>query len=162
MADVQSGIKGVRLDTWQVSLQVEHPDPSNNAMLDYGIWDTRTGGEVDSEETLYHPGGMKDPYSLGGRTTPGQLTLSRNYRLGRDHDGPSGSPGIQQLIDAVGISRVTVTATPMDRYKNLSGRSIVWKGTLKTLTLPEHNSESTGEAGMIELVCSIDNKPSAT
>jgi len=154
-------IKAARLDTWLVTLQVEHPHQPGK-WIKYGIWDTRTGGEIDSEERLYYPGGMRPPYSLGGRITPGQLTLSRNYRLGRDHDGPTGSPGIQQLIDAAGVSRVRVSAQPMDRYKNVYGKPIVWNGTLKTVTLPEHNSESTSDPGMLELVCTIDNKPTAT
>src|SRR5262252_438761 len=136
-------IRGTRLDTWQVTLQVEHPHKPGN-MIPYGVWDTRTGGEIDSEERLYYPGGMAPPYSLGGRITPGQLTMSRNYRLGRDHDN------IQQLIDAAGVSRVVISAQPMDRYKNHYGRPIVWTGTLKTVTLPEHNSESTSDPGMVE------------
>jgi hypothetical protein len=148
-------IRGTRQDTWQVTLQVEHPH-NPGSMINYGIWDTKTGGELDSEEHLYHPGGMMPPYSLGGMITPGQITLTRNYRLGRDHDN------IQQLIDAVGVSRVSIHQQPMDRYKNHYGRPIVWTGTLKTVTLPEHNSESTADPAMIELVCSIDSAPTST
>jgi hypothetical protein len=148
-------IRGTRLDTFLVTLSVEHPHNPGH-MIDYGIWDTRTGGEIDSEERLYYPGGMANPYSLGGRKTPGNVTLSRNYRLGRDHDN------IQQLIDAAGVSAIKVSMQPMDRYKNRYGSPIVWTGTLKTVTLPEHNSESTSDPGMIELVCTIDNPPTST
>jgi hypothetical protein len=148
-------IKGTRQDTFLVTLSVENPHKLGN-FINYGTFDTKTGGEVDSEERLYYPGGMQPPYSLGGRVTPGQVTLTRNYRLGRDHDN------IQQLIDAVGRSRVKVSQQPMDRYKNSYGRPIVWTGTLKTLTLPEHNSESTSDPGMIEVVCTIDKPPTST
>jgi len=148
-------IRGTRQDTWQVSLSVEHPH-NPGSMINYGVWDTKTGGEVDSEERLYYPGGMAPPYSLGGRITPGQITLTRNYRLGRDHDN------IQQLIDAVGVSRIIISQQPMDRYKNMYGRPIVWTGTLKTVTLPEHNSESTSDPGMIEIVATIDGPPTST
>lgn len=148
-------IRATRQDTWQVNLQVEHPHNPGH-MIDYQIWDTKTGGEIDSEENLYYPGGMKPAYSLGGRTVPGQITLSRNYRLQRDHDN------IQQLIDAVGKSDVIISMQPMDKYKNHYGSPIVWKGTLKTLTLPEHNSMSTTDPAMIELVCSIEAPPTST
>lgn len=148
-------IRGTRQDTFQVSLQVEHPH-NPGSWINYGIWDTKTGGEIDSEERLYYPGGMAPPYSLGGRITPGQVTLTRNYRLGRDHDN------IQQLIDAVGVSRISVSVQPMDRHKLIYGRPIVYTGTLKTVTLPEHNSESTSDPGMLEVVCTIDSAPTST
>ena len=148
-------IKGTRQDTWLVNLKVENPHRLGN-MIDYGIWDTKSGGEIDSEENLYYPGGMRPAYSLGGRTNPGQITLSRNYRLSRDHDN------IQQLIDAVGKSKVIISQRPMDRFKNPYGSPIVWRGTLKTLTLPEHNSMSTTDAAMIEIVCSIEAPPTST
>jgi hypothetical protein len=158
---MSANIQGTRLDTWFVTLQVENPN-SPGDYIHYEVWDTRTGGEIDSEERIYYPGGMAPSYSLGGRKTPGQLTLSRNYRLGRDHDGYQANPGIQQLIDAAGVSRVIISATPMDRYKKHHGRPIVWTGTLKTVTLPEHNSESTSDPGMITLVCTIDAPPTST
>jgi hypothetical protein len=148
-------IRGTRQDTFLVTLSVEHPHSLGN-WINYGVWDTKSGGEVDSEERLYYPGGMAPPYSLAGRVNPGQITISRNYRLGRDHDN------VQQLIDAVGVSRVKISQQPMDRHKNNYGRPIVWTGTLKTLTLPEHNSESTSDPGMIELVCTIDKPPTST
>jgi hypothetical protein len=148
-------IKGTRQDTWQVTVSIEHPH-NPGSFINYGIWDTKTGGALDSEERLYYPGGMRPAYSLGGRTTPGEITLSRNYRLGRDHDN------IQQLIDAVGVSRVFITQQPMDRYKNMYGRPIVWTGTLKTLTLPEHNSESTSDPAMVEIVVTTDASPTST
>ena len=148
-------IRGTRQDTFQVTLMVEHPHVANN-MINYGVWDTKTGGEIDSEERLYYPGGMAPPYSLGGRVTPGQVTLSRNHRLGRDHDN------IQQLIDAVGVSRISIHVQPMDRYKNIYGRPIIYTGTLKTVTLPEHNSETTSDPGMLEVVCTIDSPPTST
>jgi len=158
MSAVQTNILGTRQDTWMVGLQVENPhDPGQ--FLEFGIWDTRSGGEIDSDERLYYPGGMLPPYSLGGRPTPNQMTIARNYRIGRDHMGTAGPPGVQTLIDAVGVSRVIVTVFPMDRFKNQSSRAIVWTGTLKTVNLPEHNSESASDPGMIELTITVDAKP---
>jgi hypothetical protein len=149
---MSSQILGTRQDTFLVNLTIEDPHNLDN-LIDFGTWDTRTGGEVDSEERLYYPGGMLPAYSLGGRVTPGNVTISRNYRVGRDHDR------IHKLVDAVGKSRCYVGMTPMDRYKKQHGPPITWVGTLKTVTFPEHNSESTGDPGMIELVISVDKPP---
>ena len=150
---------GTRLDTWQVNVMVEHPDQPG-VFIDYDVWDTKTGGALDSEERLYYPGGMRDPYSLGGRILPGQVTVSRNYRVERDHFGYGKTPGVQQLIDSVGISRVIVSQHMMDRFHKLYESSpIVYTGTLKTVTLPEHNSESASDPAMIELVITVDTKP---
>jgi len=158
---VQQNILGTRQDTFMVTLMVEHPH-KNGQYLDYGIWDTRTGGEIDSEEHLYHPGAMKEPYSLGGRVNPGNIIMSRNFRVGRDLQAQSIPGGIQTLIDAAGRSRVIITMFTMDRYKNVHTPAIVWRGTLKRVTLPEHNSESTSDPGMLEIECSIDAPPTAT
>ena len=150
-----SQIKPTRVDTWSITLSVEHPHVEGS-MINYGIWDKKTGGEVDSEERVYHPGAMGPPISLGGRKIPGQVTLSRLYRLGRDHDN------IQQLIDAAGGSRIVISQQPMDIHGNVYGGSpIVYTGTLKTVNLPEHDSEGTDPA-MIEVVCTIDGNPSST
>jgi len=98
---------------------------------------------------------MYPSYSLGGRVVPAQVTLTRNYRIHRDHYH------IQNLLDAVGVSRVTIQQMPMDRYRNVYTPALVWHGTLKTVILPEHNSESTSDPGMITVVASIDSAPSA-
>jgi len=142
-------IRGTRQDTFDVELSVL----IDTHWIDYGTFDTRTGGELDSEERLYYPGNMQDPYALGGRINPGQLTISRNYRIGRDHDN------LQQLINGVGKYRATITQVAMDRWGVKSDSAIVWNGILKTVTFPEHNSESATDPAMIELVFTIDQSP---
>lgn len=147
-------IKPTRQDTWAISLQVE--DPRNpGVMLNLGIWDKKTGGNVDSEERVYYPGAMGPPISLGGRKSTDQVTLTRLYRLGRDHDS------VQRLIDAAGISRIVVSQQPLDIYGNVYGRPIVYTGTLKTVNIPESDSEGNDPA-MIEIVCTIAGTPSST
>jgi hypothetical protein len=148
-----SVIQATRQDTWQITLSVEHPQ-NPGSMINYGVWDKKSGGEVDSEEKVYHPGGMVPPISLGGRKTPGNVTLSRNYRLGRDHDN------VQQLFDAVGGSRVVVAQQPLDKQGNVYGRPIVYNGTLKRVTPPEHDSEGS-DAAMIEVEITIDGVPTS-
>jgi hypothetical protein len=124
-------------------------------MIPYGIWDKKSGGGVDSEELIYYPGAMQPPISLGGRKTVAQVTLQRLYRLQRDHDK------IQQLIDAVGRSVVEIQQHPMDIHGNIYGSPIVYNGTLKTLNLPDHDSEANA-AAMIEVVCTIAAPPTST
>jgi len=156
---VQQNILGTRQDTFLVNLTVENPHDLGQ-YLNYGVWDTRTGGEIDSEEHLYHPGAMKEPYSLGGRVNPGNIIMSRNFRVGRDLQGQGGAT-LQRLIDGVGKSRVIVQQFTMDRYRNQHTPAVVWRGTLKRVTMPEHNSESTSDPGMLEIECTIDAPPTA-
>ena len=151
-----STILATRQDTWLVALRVEDPDNPGPPFKDWGVWDTKTGGDLDSEERLYYPGGMKPPYSLGGRILPGQITLTRNYRIHRDHWR------FQELINAVGKSGVQVQVFPMDKYGKEHTPAIVYTGTLKTVTPPEHNSESSSDPGMITVVITVDSAPTAT
>jgi hypothetical protein len=147
-------MRGTRQDTFLVNLQVEDPHKPGT-WWDFGIWDTKTGGDLDSEERLYYPGGMLPPYSLGGRILPQQVTLTRNYRIARDHYH------LQNLLDSVGISNIQIQQFPMDKYKVQHGPAISYKGTLKTVTPPEHNSESSSDPAMITVVCTIDSAPAA-
>lgn len=141
-----------RLDTREVNVQIAHP--TNGNMIDYGTWDRRTGGQLDSDETTYKPGGMAPPVSLGGSKTVENVVVSRLYRLGRDHDV------LQQLYNSVGRSRMVVTEHMLDLNGNPYGRPIVWSGTLKRCTPPEHNSESN-DAALLELEMTVEGYPTA-
>jgi hypothetical protein len=143
-----------RLDTFTVTLMVEDiRNPGH--YFDWGIWDQKTGGDLDSEERLYYPGAMAAPYSLGGRILPQNITLIRNYRIHRDHYH------VQQLLDAVGKAGVIITMFPMDKYGNTHTPALVWRGTLKTVVLPEHNSETASDPGMIHVVATVESAPTA-
>jgi hypothetical protein len=50
-----------REDTWLVSLSIDGRDLE--------VWDKLSGGEVDSDESKYRPGGMAAEISLGGTIT---------------------------------------------------------------------------------------------
>lgn len=151
---MSTNILGTRADTFLVGLLVEDPD-KRGTWMDWGIWDQKTGGDLDSDDRLYYPGAMAPPYSLGGRISPQAVTLTRNYRIQRDHFH------IQKLLDAVGQSNVQISQFPMDKYGNEHTPAIIWTGTLKTVTLPEHNSESSSDPAMISVVCTIDSAPTA-
>lgn len=102
-----------------------------------GIFDTLSGGEADSEESLYNPGGMAPAVSLGGRQTVGSVTLGRLYRLERDHDI------VRRLLPRRGKADVTVSRQPLDVDGNPYGAPFVYTGTLKTITFPDTNSEDS-------------------
>lgn len=141
-----------RQDTYAVTVSVVHPQ--TGALQNLGIWDKFSGGEIDSDVTQYYPGGMAPPVSLGGRKTVGNVTVSRLYRLERDHDR------IQMLVDSVGKSAMVVSKQPLDINSNVYGRPIVYRGTLKRCTPPEVDSEASG-AGMLELEMTVDGFPTS-
>lgn len=105
-----------------------------------GIFDTMGGGEADSEESLYNPGGMAPAVSLGGRQTVGAVTVGRLYRLDRDHDL------VRWLMSRRGKARATVSRQPLDVDGNPFGAPLVYTGTLKTVTPPDTDSEDSGPA----------------
>lgn len=109
---------------------------------DMGYWDKKTGGELDSEEVKYYPGGTNMSVSLGGRVNPGNVTIQRLYD--RDDDHIKNRIGI--LLNGVGKAKCTVTQTPYDEDGNISPRKLQWKGTLKRVLVPDVDSEATGAA----------------
>ena len=110
-----------------------------------GVWDVLTGGETDSDELKYRPGGMAPPVSLGGVVTVGQLIVSRLYRLERDH------ATVHWLLGRVGKADVVVNKAVLDADGHAFGKPLVTKGVLKRVTPPEVDSNATGDAAVIEL-----------
>lgn len=112
--------------------------------VDLGVWDKLEGGGIDSEETKYRPGAMGAHVSLGGATEVGNVTLSRLYQLARDHNI------VHWLMSRAGKGQVTVARQPLDVDANAYGRPIVYTGTLKAVTPPAVDSESS-DAALIEV-----------
>src|SRR5262245_36380998 len=100
----------------------------------FGIWDKKEGGEVDSEEAKYNPGGMAGEISLGGRTVIGNVTFTRYYDWARDDDL------IQWAKNGVGKARGDLGVQMMDITGAAQGSLMTYGGTLKTLTPPELDS----------------------
>lgn len=125
-----------REDQYNVTVSVTRGSETR----DLGTFDSFDGGEVDSEETKYWPGGLGQQLSLGGRKSVGNVTVGRLYDLARDH------PGMGWLMGGVGKADVTVTKTSIDVDSVASGRPLVYRGKLKMLTPPPHDSESSGAA----------------
>jgi len=144
---------GTRADTYRVNVHVQNVN--SGSLVNLGVFDKLTGGGLDSEEYKFRPGGMGPVASLGGSKTTDNLVISRLYRLGRDHDS------LQMLLDGVGKAKVIVTKQPLDTDANVYGKPIVYNGTLKRVTPPEHDSESS-TAGLIELEVTPEGEPVAS
>ena len=109
-----------------------------------GTFDVLTGGETDTDELVYKPGGMGPQLSLGGIVTVGQTVVNRIYELDRDH------ATVHWLLSRVGKGQMTISKQPLDVDGNVYGKPLVYKGTLKRCTPPEVDSNST-DAAIIEL-----------
>jgi hypothetical protein len=115
------------------------------------LFDKQTGGMSDSEETKYRQGGMADPISLGGQRTLENVTISRIYRQDRD------PAQVGLLLSMVGRGDITVTKIPLDINRAaLPTGGLVYKGKVKSVKYPEHDSESNS-AGLLEIEVSTDS-----
>ena len=125
-----------RRDTWAVKLRFE------GNMID-GFWDTRTGGEIDTDTTTYSPGGMLDPLALGSTPKPQNLVLGRIFT-------ETDMAILDDLLRGAGSGACIVYQHPLDFNKKKWGKSIVWHGILKRVNMVEVDSNST-DAGIYEI-----------
>src|SRR5215831_8676509 len=110
-----------------------------------GTWDKLTGGDIDSDEMTYKPGGMGNRISLGGSTNVANVIVSVLYDLQRIHGI------VHWLIPQVGKANVVIKKQPLDVNGNVSGmRPITYTGKLKRITPPEVDSEAV-DAALLEL-----------
>jgi hypothetical protein len=128
-----------RQDQYNVTVSIDWP-----GLGSLGTWDKKTGGEKDSEETKYRPGGMGAQITLGGYTNTDNVTVQRLYNLTRDH------PLTPLLFAAVGKADMVIGQQPLDVNGNPIGSPITYRGKLKRVAVPEHDSESA-DKGLIEL-----------
>lgn len=119
-----------------------------------GTWDKKTGGDLDSNELKYQPGGGVPPLSLGGQKIANNVVLQRDYDRIDDHDK------INTLLNAVGRGSVVVSQRPLDLQNNPYGRAIIWNGTLKRVLIPDADSEGTA-AALVEIEVTVTGYPSA-
>ncbi len=105
---------------------------------DLGIWENRTGGGGDSEETKHREGAMGDYVSLGGPQTINNVTVARRYDHVRD------APIIAELYRARGRGRVTIVEQDLDEFGVADGATHTWRGKLKSVDPGDTNANSTG------------------
>lgn len=120
--------------------------------VDWGVWDTKAGGKMVGNTQMYKPGGLGPQVALPGAPSVEAITLTRLYRLERDHDR------IQKLYDGVGEARCVVKQLPIGPDGNAYGRPIVWSGLLESVDPPGHDSMQNNPA-MITVEISPDGNP---
>jgi hypothetical protein len=107
-------------------------------------FDRCTGGDTDSDEVKYRPGGMGAEVSLGGSVSVANITVARNFAVGRD------DTLLRDLRNKAGLSKVTVNLQPLDANKHAFGVAQTFTGILQRVQGPQHDSTSTDPA-MIEI-----------
>ena len=107
-------------------------------------FDNFAGGDTDSDESKYRPGGMAPDVSLGGSTSTANITLQRNFALGRD------DVLLPKLRAAAGKAQASVTLQPLDKDRNVFGAGETFRGVLQRVQGPQHDSTSSDPA-MLEL-----------
>jgi hypothetical protein len=142
-----------RKDTWALWVRVEDVGAPGRPMRDLGVWDKKEGGETDSEEFKYNPGAMAGSVSLGGRKLIGNVTVSRLYRLLRDH-----ATVYTMLNNGAGRAKAKLMQQPLDLDGVPFGNPLVYDGTLKRVTPPDVDSEDSGPA-MVEIEITIEGEP---
>lgn len=114
---------------------------SNTVTIDgrpLGVWDTLSGGDVESEETKYKPGGMGPEITLGGSVTVNNVTLGRLLRGLDDWEFMHGL-----MANRVGKARVTISRQPLDVDANPFGRPMVYRGVLQAINPGDTDSNSS-------------------
>jgi hypothetical protein len=105
-----------------------------------GVFDTCEGGDADSEETKYRPGGFRPIRTLGGQGAPQNVTIGRLEELERDTEL------VRWLMSRSGKGRMSVNKQPLDTDGNPFGRPFTYTGILKTVTPPNADSNSNSAA----------------
>lgn len=125
-----------RQDQYNVTVSLE----LNGDKMTLGTFDKLTGGEVDSEETRYRPGAMGVEISLGGFVTVGNVTVERLFSQARD------LPILGKLMMWAGRADAVAVKQSLDVAGKPVGKPLVYKGTLKSVSPPDADSESSGAA----------------
>lgn len=131
----------MRSDQWSNTVTVD------NTPL--GLWDTLSGGDVESEETKYRPGGMVPQVSLGGSVTVNNVTLGRLLSRS-DWDFMHAL-----MANRIGKAKVVIARQPLDADANPFGRPIVYRGVLMSVN-PGDTDSNSSDAQVWEITVSTE------
>lgn len=109
---------------------------------DIGTFQTKTGGNADSDEVKNRPGGVPGQESLGGPPMVENVTVSRVYKIARDR------PLLNFLLSSRGKADMEIIDQGLDADYNAFQAPIVYKGTLKSVNNPDANSNSNDPASL--------------
>ena len=150
-------VAGSRVDQYKTTITLTMP---NGSLVQpwsspgFNEWDTIVGGAITSSEVKYQPAGGAQQIALGGVITTDNLTLTRIYDFIRDFNN------LNALIAAVSVATMTVTKYPLNRDWSSVGKNMIYTGTLLTVTPPDGDSASSGNAAMLSIICSVSGQPS--
>lgn len=131
----------MRSDQWANTVTVDG--------VPLGLWDTLSGGDVESEETKYRPGGMTPQVSLGGSVTVNNITLGRLLNR-EDWDFMHAL-----MANRVGKAEVVVARQPLDADANPFGRPMVYRGVLMSVN-PGDTDSNSSDAQVWEITVSTE------
>lgn len=138
-------MRGTRKDQSALSVTIDGEDT--------GIWETKTGGGMGSDNELIYPGARARPVSIGGKQIPGPVTLVRTVDLDRDW------PIIKLWQGKCGKQkRVVVKDQALDEDDNVFGSPYVQTGTLTACNEPERDSKDSS-AAQVTIEVAVDGAP---
>jgi hypothetical protein len=123
-----------RQDTYNVKVTVDGRD--------LGTFDKKSGGEVDSDETVFRPGGLGEQIALGGPVATSNVVVTRHY----DQDVHD---LYKWLVARVGRAEGVIAQHPLDADGNIFQPPINYKGKLKRVVAPQVDSEASGIATLV-------------
>lgn len=100
-----------------------------------GVWDSRSGGEVDADVPSKYTGEGKKTYATRKQAI-GDVTCTRTHERERDHEL---GRNIEKLV---GRATASVSEQPLDADGMPWGKPKVWTGILKSYDSGESNSDS--------------------
>lgn len=112
------------------------------------IFDTLSGGNVESEPTKYRPGGMGKQIILGNPKEISDITVGVIY-------DDFLHAAVKPLTNVTGRARMTIRVDQLDAEKNTKGSGITYTGVLTGIQPPEHDSEGNN-AARLELTMAVD------
>jgi hypothetical protein len=121
-----------RQDTGRITVTIDGRD--------FGVFESKTGGSGDSEETKVRLGSMGPQVSLGGPQTMENVTLKKLFDL----DGIGRE--VPWLMARRGKATAVVTVQPLDHDGNAHGQRTTYTGYLKQVTPPDVDAQSNDPA----------------
>lgn len=113
---------------------------------DFGVWDKKTGGDVQATITKHRPGGMGPEETYGGQTEITDLVLTR-VKKRKDRDDIA---KIAVLRNRIGRGHAVVVEQPLDQDANAYGPPSVHTGVLQRVSGADVDSTSN-DADMYEV-----------
>ena len=104
--------------------------------IDTISWDSVEGGELQSDDTSFNPGGMQPQIALGGKRSRSAMTVKRIWS-----DALLGS--YVALDNVAGNAPVTISVQTLSASKQPVGSPLVYTGILQTCTRPGFDSSSS-------------------